>query len=134
MSWLPTSASLREGSSFTRRDKEKDIETAQTGSGIGRDWGLSITLPTPAAVPFTLSHNNTPGWDSPWTPRAAAQGPSRPHMRENSYGLGETLADADESQINTKVWRRRKKKLRAFILTNTYVPLVGFSISASTRY
>ncbi|KAF9460781.1 hypothetical protein BDZ94DRAFT_1265111 [Collybia nuda] len=124
MSWLPTSSSIREGSSFTRRDREKDPERVQAGSGIGRDWGLSITLPTPAAVPFTLSHNNSPGWDSPWTPRVAAQGPSQPHIRENSYGLNETLADMDEGQKSSKAWRRRKKKFRAFILTNTYVPLL----------
>ncbi|KAF8591889.1 hypothetical protein K439DRAFT_1325302, partial [Ramaria rubella] len=62
-------------------------------------------------APFTLSHNKTPGWDSPWTPRIPEQ--AHANRTENS-GEG-----------NSRPWRRRKKNLRSFLLHNNYVPLVS---------
>lgn len=96
---------------------------------MSRDWGLSITLPTPSAAPYTLAQNVTPGWESPWSPRNAAQGPVHSHTRESSYDIDELENDSNASHKSANVWRKRKKKLRAFILTNPYVPLVSSSFS-----
>lgn len=116
MSWLPSSAAaLREGSSFSRRGGEKQ-ENA-------RGWNQSIAMPPAAQQPTTLSHNATPGWETPWTSRAAAQGPRRTHSRHSSYGLGEEEA-SEAGRKNQTVWQRRRKRLRSFILINVYAPLV----------
>lgn len=123
LSWLPTSTSMREGTSFIR-NKERDIEAAQPMGRGKRDWGLSVTLPTSTSVPYTVSHNVTPGWDSPWSPRTAVQGPARLPIDDNSYGPQGIRNDLSEPRKSTSV-RRRRKKFRAFILTNTYVPLVS---------
>ncbi|RDB29197.1 hypothetical protein Hypma_015411 [Hypsizygus marmoreus] len=122
MSWLPTTASLREAS-FSRRDREKDAETAHHDSGMNRNWDLSISLPSPPAAPYTLAHNVTPGWDSPWSPRVAAQGPPG-HNLDSSYGLEEHESRSDDSHKDLSTWQRRRRNFRTFILTNTYVPLL----------
>lgn len=126
MSWLPTAATMREGATFARRerekDHEKDLDTASPTTGINREWDTSIPLPTPVAAPFTFAHSATPGWESPWAPRTAGR---QPHARENSYGLGEEgLEEADDVHKHLSVWKRRRKLIRTFILNNTYVPLV----------
>ncbi|KAK7058863.1 hypothetical protein VNI00_001487 [Paramarasmius palmivorus] len=123
-SWLPSST-FRESSTFSRRVGEKANENAES-SRTRRDWNLTIPMPLPAAAPFTVTHNPTPGWETPWTSRSAAQGPRRNHERENSYGLGEALEespDSSEEDEHHTSWQRRKKRLRIFLLNNTYVPL-----------
>ena len=120
ISWLHTSSSMREGASFIRR--EKDPETSQAINGTNRFRGLSITLPTSPATPYTLSHNVTPGWDTPWSPRAAVRGTERLPVDDD---LGETPTYPYESQQNADVQRAQKNRFRTFILTNTYVPLVS---------
>ncbi|GLB36260.1 putative saccharomyces cerevisiae YDL133W [Lyophyllum shimeji] len=123
-SWLPTSSTIREGTSFSRKEKEVDSETARPSGTTDRDHGLSIALPTPPAAPYTLSHNTTPGWDSPWTPAPAAQGPSHQHDRNSSYGLIQVEGESNESHKPTSMWRQRKHRLRSFILYDAYVPLL----------
>ncbi|KAF9569680.1 hypothetical protein CPC08DRAFT_701580 [Agrocybe pediades] len=121
--WIPSSAfSPREGSTFLRRDKEK----APNGDSPQQ---LAMTLPAQPAAPYTLAHTNTPGWDTPWTSRPAAQGPSRLH-REDSYGFEEE----DQSKSSNKDlsgWALRRKQIRSFILVNTYVPLLFRFINIS---
>ncbi|KAG5654797.1 hypothetical protein H0H81_003805 [Sphagnurus paluster] len=120
-SWLPTSTSHREGHTFYHKDTEKDAGQA---SSSFRQQGLSITLPPPTA-PYTLAQAMTPGWDSPWSSGAAAQGPSHHRVHgHNSYGLSQALEDSDASHKTADTWRSRKQRFRAFILTNTYVPLL----------
>lgn len=111
-------ATIRDGTSFQRR--EKDPETGATSPRS--NWDLTIPLPS-APAPFTLAHNRTPGWESPWSARTPNRGSSSPN---HSYGLVEEEADKEEDQDKSPTWRNRKKRLRAFVLTNTYVPLVGF--------
>ncbi|KAK0456437.1 hypothetical protein ARMSODRAFT_949092 [Armillaria solidipes] len=125
MAWLPSSATaFREGSSFVRRG-EKGPDSPEHAQRHRRDWNLSISLPTPVANPFTLTHNATPGWETPWTARPTAQGPSRSEERDDGYGFGDVEhASSSTSSRDITVWQRRKKRLRAFILTNTYVPLL----------
>ncbi|KAJ7597152.1 hypothetical protein C8J56DRAFT_919347 [Mycena floridula] len=123
--WLPSTNVLREGSSFTR--KEKGPESTVTERSRFRDWNLSIALPTPpsAQAPFTLAHNATPGWDTPWTARLPPSGPSGGSRRQSSYGMQrEPDQDSDHSSKHVPKWKKRKKRLRAFILTNAYVPLL----------
>ncbi|KAJ7492511.1 hypothetical protein FB451DRAFT_1218600 [Mycena latifolia] len=120
ISWLPTQ---RDGSSTALPRRYRQQSRA---SSINRNWNLSITLPTPPAASFTLQHSVTPGWDVPWTSRVGAQGPPGRH---NSDGSGFTEDDdADDSPVDpgkhTTVWGRRRKRLRAFILSNSYVPLL----------
>lgn len=109
---MPTSASQTEDSSFIRRKEKAAEDIAQ----------LSIPLPA-AQLPYTLSHTNTPGWDTPWTSRPNAQGPSR-HNRLESYGFGADHESSTSETQNGSRWSRRRKKIRSFILGNTYVPLV----------
>jgi len=98
--------------------KDCNVETVER-TGF-RDWNLSITLPTPVQQPFTLSHNATPGWDTPWSARMAAQGPSR-RRRDGSFAVN--TVDEQETSSARKSQTRRKK-FRTFLLTNTYVPLL----------
>ncbi|KAF8922434.1 hypothetical protein CPB85DRAFT_1427744 [Mucidula mucida] len=114
MSWLPASAAaLRDGAW-----KEKPAESSEQARR--RDWGLQISLPTPSAAPFTLAQNSTPGWETPWTARVAAQGPTR----EDGFDFGDFEHVSSSSSSKETPWRSRKKQLRTFILSNTYVPLL----------
>lgn len=104
--------------------------------------GLHIPLPTPA--PFTLAQTRTPGWDTPWSGGAASQNwriASR--TSTNFIGQGSNLGVRDYAQLNGNAgeqqqgqqgqnddgrtrskWYRRRKRIRAFVLSNNYVPLV----------
>ncbi|KAF7307021.1 hypothetical protein MIND_00495100 [Mycena indigotica] len=114
ISWLPTQ---RDGStSFPRRSRQN----SRTG-GLNRNWNLSITLPTPpvpASTAYTLQHNATPGWDAPWTSRVGAQGPAGRHHSDSSVEEESSPANSE------KAGHHRRKRLRAFILSNAYVPLI----------
>jgi len=120
ISWLPTSA-IREGTSFSRREKGPEAAAEDENN---RDWNFRLSLPPPVAPSFTLAHNITPGWETPWTARVAAQGP---RARDNPYFLGDEEEESDDSNKNATLWQIRKKRFRAFILTNAYVPLVSFT-------
>ena len=111
LSWMPTSSSQREGGGLSRKD-----------SGDANPH-LSIPMPVQLPVPNTVAHTNTPGWDTPWTSRSAAQGPVRHSTREDSYELQDD--HSSDSNKDQSPWSRRRKQLRSFILVNTYVPLVG---------
>lgn len=119
MAWLPTSnRRSQDVSGLTPRSKGFEGHRS-TMDEHQHDWGLTIDLPPPPSAPFTMAQSRTPGWDSPWTARAARPGPSQ------SQELFGHHADEDEKLNNT--WSKRKKRLRAFVLTNTYVPLVSFT-------
>lgn len=113
---LTSSASQREVSTVLRRDKEKESNCDSPH--------LTMTMPAPPPAPYTLAHTNTPGWDTPWTSRPAAQGPARVD-REDSYGFEEDHgSDSPSSDKDLSGWALRRKQIRSFILVNTYVPLV----------
>ncbi|KIK06882.1 hypothetical protein K443DRAFT_673778 [Laccaria amethystina LaAM-08-1] len=114
LSWLPTSASSREGASFTRKGKEKETDPGELIP--------PIRLPSEPSAPYTLAHAVTPGWDIPWSSRLAAQGPL--HKHENSYGFENENNEDEESNKDVSLWGKRKRRFRNFILTNTYVPLL----------
>ncbi|KAG6842565.1 hypothetical protein C0991_000091 [Blastosporella zonata] len=122
-SWLQPSSSTRDINGYTRKDKEKDPELGQH-NGIERGWDLPTAAPTPSPAQYTLAHTSTPGWDDPWSPRTAVQGPVRNNLdRESSYDLEPVEESADSDKSGNK-WRRRKKRFRVFILSNIYVPLL----------
>ncbi|KAK7064131.1 hypothetical protein R3P38DRAFT_3249713 [Favolaschia claudopus] len=113
ISWRPSGT--RDGSTFPRRNRQ-----------LNRNWNLSITLPTPPAGAFTAQHNATPGWDAPWTSRVGAQGPAgRHHSDSSSYNEhDEESGSPGGANKDHTAWQRRRRRLRTFILTNTYVPLL----------
>lgn len=88
------------------------------------DLGFHLDLPPPEPVITTISHNKTPGWDSPWSPRPPADLVARiTGNAHTSSRLRETNTDDGETEkLNS--WARRRKRYRAYILNNTYVPLV----------
>ncbi|KAL5495145.1 hypothetical protein ACEPAI_607 [Sanghuangporus weigelae] len=93
-----------------------------------RSWGFHIPLPTtPAAI--TISQNRTPGWDTPWSERArrslddsGSHGSNVP-SRQDSFANADGADDPPDGRKRSK-WYRRRKRLRMFILSNTYVPLL----------
>lgn len=120
---LPWMLSQRESAfAAMRKDKEKEKEENSDDNNTP-----NLTVPIPAGsnpVQYTLSHTSTPGWETPWSARLGAQGPRRPHRE--SYGFEEMEEnESNRSHKEHSPWQRRKKKLRAFILINTYVPLVS---------
>lgn len=71
-----------------------------------------------SSAPFTLSCNQTPGWDTPWEPTR--------DFPTNYYSHPRMTGDRsdNESGDRSSSGRSRKKRFRAFILTNIYVPLL----------
>ncbi|KII93538.1 hypothetical protein PLICRDRAFT_35761 [Plicaturopsis crispa FD-325 SS-3] len=122
MSWIPSSR--RWSAEHGRREKDPDAVSPPTSpiddlpDSIGRrakPWDLQITLPP---EPFTLSQSRTPGWDTPWQPRIAGN-------RDSEYNYIQAReGDDDNASQHLPRWKRRRKAIRAFILTNVYVPLL----------
>lgn len=105
--------------------KERDLEISPKSPHQPKDWDLRISLPPPTQHPFTISHNRTPGWDSPWTPRvphSLYRPPSHPLLGDGAFGRKDT---DDDDHEHGSIWRKRKRRFRAFILSNPYVPLVS---------
>ncbi|KAJ3528453.1 hypothetical protein NMY22_g9407 [Coprinellus aureogranulatus] len=121
MSWLQASTSLRDTVSGSSARREKDPENGDQ---------LSIPMPIPAfPPPTTVAHATTPGWDMPWSSRLAAQGPNPQYHHDNSSD-----SDTDERESahdGLSGWPAKKKRMRSFILTNTYVPLLFRFINIS---
>ena len=119
--WLSTSSSMREGSTFIRRDKEKEPDPFLPH--------LRASVPTSAQLPTTVtpSHTVAHGWDTPWTSQPSAQGPL-PHFRRGS------LYESDQELGTTNHEHLLRKRIRAFILSNTYVPLVRLPIISLLQY
>jgi hypothetical protein len=87
-------------------------------------WGLHIDLPRTPGRPFTLSHSHTPGWDTPWTARPPI---SLARANGNGDAYDDSAVEEHQSTEDGKQtpWKQRKKMLRGFLLTNSYVPLVS---------
>ena len=87
-----------------------------------------IPFPSPR-IPATLSFNKTPGWDSPWTPRI----PQRVHADDRDLrqekGQRTNINDVERTEESLTAdldsWDKRRKKLRSFLLNNTFFPLVS---------
>jgi hypothetical protein len=132
MSWLPSS---RDSGAFSRREKSPTTplnsgrlpshpELTPPRRGSGHNEPDHHPLPPHPTAPFTLSQNATPGWDTPWSASAHAQGP---YFFDNP----ETDSDEVDQNKNLSSWGKKKKKLRLFVLSNTYVPLLFRFINIS---
>lgn len=103
------------------------IRNAGSKENAPNGWGLHIELPRSPSRPFTLSHTQTPGWDTPWTARLPTS-----IMRQNGNGDACNQSEMEEHQPKEEdkqtPWQQRKKMLRGFLLTNSYVPLVSARI------
>ena len=118
VNWLPASLSRRPGenSSFPR---DREIQEEDEFTPPNR---LHLDLPLPTHSPQTLAQAKTPGWDTPWSPRA----PGRPTASWDTTDV----SDHDSDEKNSR-WQLRKKRVRVYMLTNVYVPLVGVPASRS---
>ncbi|THH20839.1 hypothetical protein EW146_g591 [Bondarzewia mesenterica] len=88
-----------------------------------KDWGLHLSMPTPPVAPSTLAQSRTPGWDTPWAPRPQ-EAPGRGwYERLGKIHHAEARDDHDQGD-NLSPWARRKKRARAYLLSNAYVPLL----------
>ena len=114
MSWLH--------SSHLRR--HADGEQGQTENGHNHDWNVRLNVPEPQS-PFTLSHNRTPGWDTPWAPRPPA---ANAKVSNNYFGN----SDPQGSEVDN--WSQRGKRLRAYILSHHHVPLVRTNYSIPSHW
>jgi hypothetical protein len=111
--FLPSSASLQASSFYRRTDKEKGPAPSIEPRGIPQ--------PGPT-VSFTQHQANSPGWDTPWTARPNAQGPLRKRDTETSTSYFAHDSPSDDEQLTSSTSRR--KRIRKFILSNPYVPIV----------
>lgn len=113
-SWLATSNRRSQDATGLSPRPTKTLEGQHTPMDRHPNgWGLTIDLPPPPSAPFTMAQSRTPGWDSPWT--------ARPLRNPEQDIFAREASDSDEKTGS------RKKRLRTFILTNTYVPLVRVS-------
>lgn len=102
----------------------------QTTSSRTLDRGFRIALPTTPAAPYTLPQSRTtPGWDSPWVAR-----PLESFSHRNIYEQLQNGESAEEQPVedstttNMSWWPRARKRARAYLLNNTYVPLVKHTL------
>ncbi|KAH9082125.1 hypothetical protein EDB83DRAFT_2503265 [Lactarius deliciosus] len=118
----PLASEVSSGSSSTTRLEKKpacphNYSESRPHSRARRDWGLRITMPTPPVTPQLLARTRTPGWDSPWAART-----TRVFVASRYY---EQLRNGESSPSPTRSWwPRARKRARAYLLTNTYVPLL----------
>ena len=105
------------------------IKNAEPKENAHNGWTPHIDLPRTPVRPFTLSHTQSPGWDTPWSARLPVS-----VMRANGNGDAYNQLGTEEHQPAEEdkqtLWQQRKKMLRGFLLTNSYVPLVSARIPA----
>lgn len=94
------------------------------------DRGFRIALPTTPVAPYTLPQSRTPTWDSPWAAR-----PPESFSRWNIYEQLQNGESAEEQPVedltsNGSWWPKARKRARAYLLNNTYVPLVKHTFLA----
>ena len=111
---------VEEASPTTIRGVESSNELGELEDGYGRGSKLNnrsrlrIDMPPPD-ISFTLAQNATPGWETPWT-SAHPNGSGR---------IGSSRDDGshhDEEKLTP--WQKRRKRFRAYMMYNLYVPLV----------
>ncbi|EKM61197.1 uncharacterized protein PHACADRAFT_204361 [Phanerochaete carnosa HHB-10118-sp] len=116
VSWLAASLSRRpqdgEPNSHVKDEEPERIGTDFRSEAMSEDR-LHLDLPPPPQSPITLAQTRTPGWETPWTPRA-------PGVTWD-VGVGDSEENGGEKLSK---WQGRKKRIRVYMLTNTYVPLL----------
>ncbi|KAI0800930.1 hypothetical protein C8Q74DRAFT_1190966 [Fomes fomentarius] len=124
--WLTVSVLRRSNEQDDEEQEQQASPTLHASEHEGSDGGvprpsnrsrLRIDMP-PTNAPFTLAQNRTPGWDTPWT----SAHPNGSGDRISS--LREHASQHDEEKEKLTPWQRRRKRLRAYIMYNLYVPLL----------
>lgn len=115
LSWMTPSSSMHEGSTFIRKNKEKEPDAHLSH--------FQVSVPTSTQLPDTVTLPQTAalGWDIPWS------SPSLPSAQTPSPQLRRGTPHASEQELTTtnlSKWSRRTKQIRSFIIANTYAPLV----------
>ncbi|KZV93515.1 hypothetical protein EXIGLDRAFT_612872 [Exidia glandulosa HHB12029] len=84
---------------------------------------------------FTLAQSKTPGWSTPWAPSR----PNRAYLRAgNALGSPSAFDELPDEKHGEEMssWKRRRRGVRNFVLTNGYVPLMirllNFSFTTAT--
>jgi hypothetical protein len=118
----------RDDRSLEPGDRSPEQATSRT-----LDRGFRIALPTAPATPYTLPQSRTAGWDSPWAARPLDL-ESFPHRNiyeqlQNGESAEEQAVE-DSTATNGSWWPRARKRARAYLLNNTYVPLVKHALLA----
>ncbi|KAJ3918975.1 hypothetical protein F5877DRAFT_90349 [Lentinula edodes] len=97
-------------------------------------------MPTPCAT-FAVNLTNSPGWQTPSTSRVGEQGP---FLSRSRHEQGPGYEDEENLESHSGLsgsnddsrWESRRKRLRIFLLSNPYVPLlfrlVNISFSTGT--
>ena len=86
---------------------------------------LHLDIPAVPKDAHTVPYNNTPGWQSPWTPHWPRRRSA--NLDELSGRAGEMLhhtPSETESERYLGPWGKRRRKLRRCILFNGFTPLV----------
>ena len=127
------SPSLGPGFARSREDRSParggTTDQARTTSPRARDRSLRIAMPATPAIPYTLSHSRTPGWDSPWTAKPIESLSHRNIYEQLRNGETSEEHSPDTGTTNDNWWPRTRKRARAYLLNNTYVPLVKYTRS-----
>jgi len=116
----------RDDRSLEPGDRSPEQTTSRT-----LDRGFRIALPTTPATPYTLPQSRAAGWDSPWAAR-----PLESFSHRNIYEQLQNGESAEEQPVedstttNVNWWPRARKRARAYLLNNTYVPLVKHTLLA----
>ena len=105
-------------SSFQKQEEE------QSDTIIPAD-PLHVDIPPPPTTPYTIAQNTTPGWDSPWSARPLGDNPRAfNRSAERVPQLTPVDEHTSEKTKTASTWARRRKRVRAYMLYNPYVPLV----------
>ena len=105
----------------------RNLEPKENGHN---GWGLHIDLPRTPGRPFSRSHTQASGWDAPWSARLPIS-VTRASVNGDAYNELEMEAQQPKEDDKQTPWEQRKKMLRGFLLTNSYVPLVSAPLRIS---
>lgn len=96
---------------------------------------LHVDIPPPPTTPYTIAQNTTPGWDSPWSARPLGDNPRATNRSaERVQQLTPVDEHTSEKIKSASTWARRRKRVRAYMLYNPYVPLVRHSDLSPSIY
>lgn len=110
------------------------LTTTTTSGSTSREGrsALRLELPVPPEPPFTVSHTKTPGWDTPWTPRAQNNPfTRRDDLENNAPYMSRTKENGEDHHIDRSHSKPLRKRIRHYLLHNNSVPLVSRIINIS---
>ncbi|KAH9064265.1 hypothetical protein EDB87DRAFT_1600080 [Lactarius vividus] len=120
----PLASEVSSGGSSTTRLEKKPVALRTAATLARPGLGLRISMPTPPVTPQALARTRTPGWDSPWAARPPESLPRRDIYEQLRNGDSVEGQPPDSPVANECWWPRARKRARAYLLTNTYVPLL----------